>query len=137
MSKTVLIVDDDPTFLSALSQVLTGAGYSVITATDGAEAISVLATHAAVIDAAIVDLAMPTLGGFSVISKIAKIQKLPIPLIAVTGAYSDTHLEVAEYLGAKVSLRKPFGSNPLTPILNALMELVPPPVEEQIRAART
>ena len=43
-----------------------------------------------------------------------------IPVIAITGAYSDVYLEVAQYLGAKVAIRKPFAGEPLAPIVEAL-----------------
>ena len=125
MPKTILVVDDDPAFLSALTPLLSDAGYATITATDGEEALRKLESDSPVIDAVIVDLALPKVGGFSVIGKIARIQKRPLPLVAITGAYHDLYLEVAEYLGARVSLRKPQPGKPLTPIVDALAGLLP------------
>jgi CheY-like chemotaxis protein len=124
MSKTILVVDDDPEFLENLLKALADAGYSTLTAKDGREAILVLDIHQSVIDAAIIDLALPEIGGFQVIGELARTQHRPIPLIAITGAYSDVYLEVAKYLGAKVSLRKPNRGQSLTPILEALSELM-------------
>jgi len=131
LARTILIVDDDPEFLSALSSLLAQTGYEIRTAMSGGEALAFL-DSGVFIDGVIIDLVMPVLGGLSLIGRIAKIQKLPVPIIAVSGAYNvDTDLEVAEYLGAKVSLRKPQRGNPLTPILDALMTIVPPQSEER------
>jgi DNA-binding response OmpR family regulator len=106
ISQTVLLVDDDPEFLSALSPLLNTAGYSVITAKGAKEARSVLDDHRIFINAAIIDLELPEIGGFQIIGELASAQKRPIPIMAVTGVYNDVHLEVAEYLGAK----SPFAS---------------------------
>jgi hypothetical protein len=52
------------------------------------------------------------------------VQKRPIPIMAVTGVYNDVHLEVAEYLGAKISVRKPRPGRPLTLIVDGLNVLL-------------
>jgi CheY-like chemotaxis protein len=127
MSKTVLLVDDDPEFLCTLSPLLNTAGYSVITAKDAREARSVLDDQREFISAAIVDLELPETGGFQIIGELARIQKRPIPIMAITGVYGDVHLEVAEYLGAKISVRKPKAGRPLNLIVDALKVLLSKP----------
>ena len=129
IARTILVVDDNAEFVLNLTSLLAISGYSTLTAKDGAEALSIL-EGGTFIDAAIVDLDMPGKGGLNVIGTTAKIQKKPIPLVAISGAYSDIYLEVAEYLGAKISLRKPWPGKPLTPILDALSTLVPPPIKK-------
>src|SRR6266550_9099946 len=131
MPKTVLLVDDDPEFLSALSPLLNTAGYSVITAKDAKEARSVLDDHRVFINAAIIDLELPEIGGFQIIGELARAQKRPIPIMAVTGVYNDVHLEVAEYLGAKISIRKPKPGRPLTLIVDGLRVLMSKPPAAQ------
>jgi len=54
MSKTVLVVDDDPKFLSAFSSLLKDAGYIVITAKDAKDVN--LALEGYQVNAAIIDL---------------------------------------------------------------------------------
>jgi CheY-like chemotaxis protein len=136
MSKTVLVVDDDVTFLSDLSEVLTNAGYSVITARDGREAVFALDRDQANIDAAIIDLALPEIGGFQIIGELTRVQKRPIPLVAITGAYSDVYLEVAGYLGAHVALRKPDPGQSLAPIVDAVNGLMDAEQSSGQQAAR-
>ena len=75
------------------------------------------------INAAIIDLELPEIGGFQIIGELARMQKRPIPIMAVTGVYNDVHLEVAEYLGAKISVRKPRPGRPLNLIVDGLRVL--------------
>lgn len=125
MSKTVLVVDDDDAFLAELSELLKAAGYAIVAAKDGGEAILAMEKHKGRIDGAIIDLALPEIGGFHVIGELTKANgKNPIPLLAVTGAYKDVYLEVAEYLGARASVRKPEPGRPLTPIVDAFNGLM-------------
>ncbi len=122
MSKTVLLVDDDPDFLSALSPLLKAAGYSVITAKDAKEVNSTLEGYQ--VNAAIIDLDLPEIGGLQIIGQLTKLQQRPIRIMAITGAYSNVYLEVAEYLGAQAAVRKPKPGRPLDPIVDALGALL-------------
>jgi len=124
MSKTVLVVDDDPTFLSELSSVLNAEGYFTVAAKNEREAKLALESHSVSFDAAIIDLALPETGGFQIIGDLARAQNPPIPLMAVTGAYSDVYPEVAKYLGAQVSLRKPHPGGSLIPLVDSLRQLL-------------
>jgi DNA-binding response OmpR family regulator len=119
MPKTILVVDDDPQFLSDLTPLLWEAGYTTITAKDGKEAESKLDGDA-LIHGAIVDLELPEVGGFQIIAKICAARDRSIPIVAVTGAYSDLYLEVAEYLGARISIRKPTRGRSLARLVEAL-----------------
>ena len=132
MSNTVLVVDDDPEFLREITVLLNGSGYMTVTARDGKEALTKLADPDIVVDVAIIDLAMPEVGGFQVIGELGKVERRPIPLLAVTGAYSNLYLEVAKYLGAHESIRKPLSGQPLTPIIEALNRIVAN-AEEELR----
>ena len=119
MSKTVLVVDDDEEFLSALTPLLHEAGYLTIVITDGNEALRRLQNDYASIDAAIIDLALPDVGGFHIIGTIGKEKKL-MPILAITGAYSDVYLQVAQYLGAQMAVQKPRPGESLVGLVRAL-----------------
>ena len=88
MLKTVLVVDDDEEFLRAITILLNDAGYLAVTARDGKEALTKLVGSDVAYDAAIIDLAMPEVGGFQVIGELGKVQRMPIPLLAITGPYT-------------------------------------------------
>lgn len=119
MPKIILVVDDDPQFLSDLTPLLWEAGYTTITARDGKEAESKL-EGGTLIDGAIVDLELPEVGGFQVIAKICAAGDRSLPIVAVTGAYSDLYLEVAQYLGARISIRKPTRGQSLARLVEAV-----------------
>ena len=62
---TVLAIDDDPSALELVAEILGGAGYRVITSTDGREGLEMARTEPP--DAILLDLMMPGMSGFEVI----------------------------------------------------------------------
>jgi hypothetical protein len=64
--------------------------------------------------------------------ELARAPKKPIPIMAITGAYNDVNLEVVEYLGARISVRKPKPGRPLTLIVDGLKVLMAKPPAAQI-----
>jgi CheY-like chemotaxis protein len=90
VSKNILVVDDDPGFPSELSGQLKTAGYSVITAKDGREAIVALEREIKRRSTPRLSIwPWPEIGGFQFIGELTRVQKRMIPIIAITGAYSD------------------------------------------------
>jgi len=109
---TVLIVDDDPTFMSDLERMLLAAGYCVLTASDGNTAVELLEKQRNEIDLSIVDLGLPGINGFELIGAISR-RAHSSKVIATTGIYKDIHLEMSETLGADAAIRKPAPGRPL------------------------
>jgi CheY-like chemotaxis protein len=109
---TVLVVDDDPNFLDAMEHLLLPAGYDVLRAASGTEAVDCLEKHRGKIALAIVDLALPDLNGFELIGAISR-RANSIKVIATTAIYKDAHLEMAATVGANAALRKPPSGKPL------------------------
>ena len=64
----ILCADDDPDILEDLRYILEGAGYQVITAKDGVEAIDVARTRS--IDLAVLDIRMPGSSGIEVLEEL-------------------------------------------------------------------
>jgi len=102
----VLIVDDDPTFREALVRVLSEAGFTVRVAADGQEALKILDYAHDSIDVAIIDLNLPAISGFEVIGAITR-RETVMGIMATTAIYKQTFLDVAQYLGAHIAIRKP------------------------------
>ncbi len=102
----VLLVDDDPNVHLIVKHCLTGAGYGVITASSGEEALAIL--EKARPSAILMDLHMPT--GMNGPATIGEIRRLhgQVPVIVVTG-YPDSDLmnEALAY-GPIGLLSKPF-----------------------------
>lgn len=62
-SETVLAVDDDPTMLDLLEEVLKPLGYNVLSAASGEEALEMASTHQDKIDLLLTDVILPGIKG--------------------------------------------------------------------------
>ena len=62
-SETVLAVDDDPTMLELLQEVLTPLGYRVLFATSGEEALEIVTSQQEKIDLLLTDVVLPGIKG--------------------------------------------------------------------------
>lgn len=103
----ILLVDDRPSNLAALTAVLDGRGYELVRARSGAEALSqVLRRDFAVI---LLDVAMPGMDGFEVASTIKeREQSKLIPIIFITASvFEMEHIFRGYTVGAVDYLRKP------------------------------
>jgi signal transduction histidine kinase/DNA-binding response OmpR family regulator len=105
---TVLVVDDDPDIVRVAHAFLAEAGYRVLTARDGAEALAVLETAAC--DTVLCDIFMPNKEGIETCRELRRLYP-SLPVIAMSGALGGaSYLRVAERLGAVAGLDKPFDS---------------------------
>lgn len=67
MSETILVVEDEPALRQLMAGALTGAGYDVHQARNGAEATDLFLRHGIAIDLVVTDLQMPLVGGSQLI----------------------------------------------------------------------
>jgi two-component system chemotaxis response regulator CheY len=106
-SKTILIVDDSAPLRAVVSTTLTAAGYQVIEADDGTSALPLLDGRK--IHLIISDIYMPQMDGLSFV---AAARQLPaykfVPMMMLTKEATDEKMLVAQQLGAKAWLVKPF-----------------------------
>ncbi len=116
----ILVVDDDDVLLEIVAQILVEAGYSVVTASDGVEAAARFRVEA--FDLIITDLVMPNREGIETIIELRKTSP-QTPVIAMSGGVlgSTSYLKLAERLGARRTLRKPFNSAELLGAVSALL----------------
>jgi PAS domain S-box-containing protein len=119
--RCVLVVDDEPTVRETLAIALDDAGFAVLTAADGAEALSVLDGGESV-DALVTDLAMPGIGGLALI-RAARERRPGLPSVLMTGYAGDgAQLAVGGALdGAFTLLRKPVPPGQLADRIEALL----------------
>lgn len=106
----VLVADDSDQMVGLLASWLEDAGYAVVTATTGQQALDAAAvSHPAVV---VLDLIMPQLNGFEVCSTL---KRLPCPpeIILMTGMSDPHHLNRAMDLCDAPPLRKPFEAETL------------------------
>ena len=84
MPHKILVVDDDPDILEAISMILDSQGYKVVTARDGMEGLANLKAEKP--DLLILDLLMPKMDGFAVCKELqdprwAKYKGIPILIL--------------------------------------------------------
>lgn len=107
VGKKVLLVDDDPDILTAMSVAFNETGAEVMTAADGNKAVEV-ATQAAP-DLVVLDMMLPKRSGFLVLEKIKPERKAgskPL-VIMITGNPGKRHQAYAETLGVERYMNKP------------------------------
>ena len=122
MAKTILIVDDSASVRQVVSIALKGAGYEVITGTDGKDALTKL--NGQRIHLIISDVNMPNMDG---ITFVAEARKLPAykftPIIMLTTESQEDKKRQAQAAGAKAWVTKPFQPEQM---LGAVAKLVQP-----------
>lgn len=109
-SETVLLAEDDAAIMRLFQDVLTRYGYTVLAASDGAEALEMFSLHRDRIQAAIVDVIMPQMNGREVVEAIRR-QRPELPVIMTSG-YTDEIVDRA----AIDQLRVLFLQKPLKPL---------------------
>jgi DNA-binding response OmpR family regulator len=103
----VLVADDEPVIRRLYTRVLSTAGYEVIEAVDGEEALARLATTKVAL--LLLDATMPRLDGLAVIQRLrAAAGTARLPIVLVTGAGAEADRIRALDLGADDYLIKPF-----------------------------
>ena len=107
----VLIVDDDPLFISQLTNILIERGYLVLGAKDARAALDLLNQREFHFSLAIIDIFMPMGGGFELITKLSANQA-GLKIIAVSMG-RQTVFDKAISLGANAGVKKPAVGSPL------------------------
>jgi CheY-like chemotaxis protein len=103
--RTVLVADDNERVLAAAERLLTEAGYNVLVAADGIEALRVLREEHP--DAMVIDLLMPRMTGFDVLREKRQDERIKdTPAIAMSGVYKDNVTGFLTQLGARGFLDK-------------------------------
>jgi len=116
---TILLVEDDRSIRRYLEVILTRAGFTVITAADGLEAMKVALES--VIDAVVTDAVMPNLNGYELCRFIRRHPKLScLPVILLSGLQSGDVAHDPDS-GADIYLEKPVRPEELTRNLGRLL----------------
>jgi chemotaxis protein histidine kinase CheA/ActR/RegA family two-component response regulator len=125
----ILVVDDSITLRQNLALVLQRAGYQVLQARDGQEAIAQLQQNAT-IQLVISDVEMPGMNGFEFLSHRSQSPDLTeVPVVMLTSRSSEKHRQLALELGANGYLTKPYlDQELLTIVKNAINQSMPNPI---------
>lgn len=123
----ILLIDDNEQFRSVVDRMLSSAGYEVVQATQGREAMTLYRSQP--FDLIIVDLIMPEKDGLEVIKELRE-EPTPPKIIAVSGGgriEATRYLELARRMGAVQVLGKPFTRDELLTVVKSHMESPNPP----------
>ena len=104
LTPQILIVDDDPDIRDLLEMILKRAGYDVVTASDGGDALLELGRNC--FDVVIADLVMPGLTGFKML-QIMSAQGMDAPVIFLTASDTADDEAIGFELGAADFMHKP------------------------------
>lgn len=110
-SGAVLVVDDEEFVLALAQAVLGEAGYEVLTASDGQQALEIYAANAGRIDAVVLDMMMPVMGGEEALERL--IARWPEALVIATSGYGagEGHSRLSAHPAA--FLQKPYTATQL------------------------
>jgi DNA-binding response OmpR family regulator len=110
--KTVLIADDEPSILISLEYLLEQAGYQVLTARDGQEALDLALEHRPHL--LLLDVMMPRLNGFDVCARLRADPALAgLRVVMLTAKGRDVEISQGLSLGANAYVTKPFATREL------------------------
>ncbi len=106
-NELVLVVDDEEPILNLAQKVLKRAGYSVLLAADGVEAVSLYARHRQEIDVVIMDMIMPIMDGPATIVALKAIN-VDVKIVCSSGAASAGGMAKARDAGVQYFIPKPY-----------------------------
>ncbi len=113
----ILVVDDEPAMVGAITALVGSAGHRVITAYDGEAALERFTAEGP--DLVLLDLAMPGIDGVEVLRRIRRSSRVPV--IVLTGETDELAKVEALDIGADDYVTKPFGRQELLARIRAVM----------------
>jgi len=131
--KTILVVDDEPKIVELARDYLEHAGFAVVSAFDGSEALTRARTDAP--DLIVLDLGLPKLDGLDVARALRRDSNVPI--VILSGRSDETDKLVGLELGADDYVTKPFSPKELVARVRAVLRRIerPVPPSDIIRAS--
>ncbi|WDR06892.1 response regulator [Devosia rhodophyticola] len=120
MAVDVLIAEDEPSILESLDFILSRAGWTISSVTDGLAALA--AVHASPPRLLVLDLMLPKRSGFEVLKQLraeALTRDLPILILTAKGQQQDRR--TAEELGASGFVTKPYANADVVGAVRALL----------------
>ena len=120
MTKTVLSVDDSVSVLQLVKLTLTGGGYNVVQASNGAEGLA--KAKGGGIDMVLTDLNMPVMNGIAMIRELRRLpQCTGMPIIFLTTESAANMKQEAKAAGATGWITKPFQQEQLLAVVRKML----------------
>ncbi|MBX3289446.1 MAG: response regulator [Acidobacteria bacterium] len=106
---SIMVVDDSPSVRLMTSKVIKGAGWNVVTAKDGVDALEILRASNELPAVILSDIEMPRMGGFELVGSLKEDDTLKnIPVIVISSRAGDKHRDKAFDAGVAEYLVKPY-----------------------------
>ena len=122
MDRTVLLIEDEPNIIEAISFILSRDGWRVATHSNGVDAVSAVATRKP--DLVILDVMLPGRSGYDILRDLrSDVGTAQLPILMLTARGQTKDREMAETLGASRFMAKPFSN---AEVLEAVRDLVRP-----------
>jgi CheY-like chemotaxis protein len=119
-AKAILLVDDEPSIIEALAEILTWEGFTVRSAADGRSALEALAAEP-LPDLVLMDVMMPVMGGVDAAAAMRRDPRLrAIPVLLMTAGPLPPNVDGA------MTLRKPFQVRALLDLIARALRSPPP-----------
>ncbi len=120
MEKKILVIDDEPDFLSIIGVRLRKMGYTYLPAKNGEEALNILDKEKP--DLVIIDQGVPIINEYEIVKKMKRSKDLSIiPIMLMTARVLNVEKN-AEELGADCFMYKPFEDNEFKANLKKLLK---------------
>jgi two-component system chemotaxis response regulator CheY len=120
MRKRILTVDDSPSVRQMVKLTLTGAGYDIVEAGDGAEGLS--KARATPLDMVVTDLNMPVMNGLGLIRELRKLPAYRgVPILFLTTESAAEMKKQAKAAGATGWITKPFQQDQLVAVVRKVL----------------
>ncbi len=120
MAKKILIVDDASLIRNVAHKAAIEAGYETVLANDGQEGLDALVDND--VDMIFSDINMPVMNGLEMVEEIRKQDKYKfIPIVMLTTESKPQLKEIAQKLGVKAWLLKPFNKDKFLLVLSKLL----------------
>ncbi len=118
--KHILVLEDEPSTLLLLEEILSGAGYRVTGIDNGTKALK--AVQADPPDLILSDLNVPGLDGYQFVSMVRRGGDRPVPIIVLSGRISDEDKRHALEAGANLFMNKPVDREQLLAAVTGQLE---------------
>jgi CheY-like chemotaxis protein len=120
-TETVLLVEDEPSVRGLVREILTAAGYRVLEAGNGPEALRRSAEHTGPIHLMVTDVVMPGMSGPELAARMGAIR--PGLRILFTSGYADDDLHPDSILGpGRAFIQKPLNPDDLTERVREILD---------------
>ncbi|MDE0969206.1 MAG: response regulator [Octadecabacter sp.] len=122
MGQRVLLIEDEPNIIEAISYILTKDGWTVHTHSDGETAMSKVMQR--VPDLIILDVMLPGKSGYDILRELrAQAETKDVPVMMLTARGQSKDREMATSLGATQFMTKPFSNAEVLKSVRALAGL--------------